>query len=62
MKKHFITIEQYHEFEEDNLGLCVECGSEREMCEPDAEKYQCETCGKHAVYGSASLLFMGHVQ
>jgi len=42
----------------DNPGFCIECGEEVEGVEPDAEKYECEHCGKEAVYGAEQLLFM----
>ena len=40
----------------DNPGFCVACGEEQEGCEPDAQRYKCEACGKKAVYGAAELL------
>jgi predicted amidophosphoribosyltransferase len=42
----------------DNPGLCVACGADAEGVEPDARKYECECCGKRAVYGAEELLFM----
>ncbi len=42
----------------DNPGFCTECGEEVEGVEPDAQKYECEHCGKRAVYGAEELLFM----
>lgn len=42
----------------DNPGFCIACGEEQEGCEPDAEKYLCESCGKHEVYGAENLLLM----
>lgn len=40
----------------DNPGFCIECGADAEGCEPDAREYECEVCGKPAVYGAAELL------
>lgn len=40
----------------DNPGFCVECGEEQDGCEPDARQYECENCGKRAVYGAEELL------
>jgi len=57
-----ITIERVTEAVEranegtDNPGFCVSCGVEQEGCEPDAEKYECDTCGVNAVYGAEQLL------
>jgi hypothetical protein len=42
----------------DNPGFCTECGADAEGCEPDARKYECESCGEHAVYGAQELLLM----
>jgi anaerobic ribonucleoside-triphosphate reductase len=40
----------------DNPGFCVACGEEADGCEPDAEHYECESCGKHQVFGAETLL------
>ena len=42
----------------DNPGFCVACGEDAEGCEPDARGYECELCGKHAVYGAEELLLV----
>ena len=42
---------------DDNLGFCIACGAEAYSVEPDARKYECEECGKRAVYGAEELLF-----
>lgn len=42
----------------DNPGFCIACGADADGCEPDAERYECEECGKHAVYGAEQLLLM----
>ena len=41
-----------------NPGFCLTCGEEQEGCEPDAEKYECESCGARKVYGAATLAMM----
>ena len=43
----------------DNPGICVECGADADGCEPDARRYECEECGRRAVYGAEELLIMG---
>ena len=43
---------------EDSMGFCVECGAEAYGVEPDARKYECESCGARAVYGAEELLLM----
>lgn len=40
----------------DNLGFCVSCGEEASGVEPDARRYECESCGKKSVYGAEELL------
>lgn len=42
----------------DNPGFCIACGAEADSCEPDAERYECDDCGKRAVYGAEQLLFL----
>ena len=39
---------------DDYIGICVRCG--QEGVEPDARKYECESCGANAVYGAEELL------
>ena len=39
------------------VGLCSACGNIQEGCEPDAENYECEVCGKKAVSGPCINLF-----
>lgn len=40
----------------DNPGFCTACGEEADGCEPDARDYECEHCGKKAVFGAEELL------
>lgn len=40
------------------LGFCASCGEEAHCVEPDARKYQCESCGENKVYGAEELLMM----
>jgi hypothetical protein len=42
----------------DNPGFCIACGEDADGCEPDAVGYECECCGKRAVYGAEELLLM----
>jgi hypothetical protein len=44
----------------ENIGFCIECGEEHNGCEPDAERYPCDDCGKESVYGAMQLLIMGY--
>lgn len=40
-------------------GACIACGEQADGVEPDAEKYECESCGAKAVYGLPELALMG---
>ena len=40
-------------------GFCLACGEEQEDVEPDACKYECDSCGRPKVYGAEQLALMG---
>ena len=40
----------------DNPGFCIRCGAEVDGVEPDARRYECESCGEPGVYGAEELL------
>ena len=42
----------------ENPGFCIACGKCADGVEPDARRYECAHCGKHAVYGAEELLIM----
>ena len=42
----------------EDMGFCLSCGDEAYGVEPDARKYECESCGKDKVYGAEELLLM----
>jgi len=42
-----------------DAGFCLACGAEAEGIEPDARKYECESCGAPKVYGAEELILMG---
>jgi hypothetical protein len=39
-------------------GFCIACGAMADGVEPDARKYECDSCGKPKVYGAEELLMM----
>lgn len=41
---------------DENIGFCMSCGNDQPGCEPDARKYECESCGAREVYGAQELL------
>lgn len=55
-----ITIDRILEAVEsgEDMGFCLACGDEAYGVEPDARKYECESCGKDKVYGAEELLLM----
>ncbi len=42
--------------EDNNIGFCTACGERHEGVEPDAERYECEACGKNRVYGAEQII------
>lgn len=44
---------------DDHIGFCISCGEEHYGIEPDARKYECESCGERAVYGAEECLISG---
>ena len=55
-----ITIDRILEAVEsgEDMGFCLACGDEAYGVEPDARKYECESCGTDKVYGAQELLLM----
>jgi hypothetical protein len=39
----------------DDPGFCLACGAEVYGVEPDARRYECESCGERQVYGAQEL-------
>ena len=52
---------EYSELEDENFGLCLNCGADHYSCEPDAERYLCDDCGEKRVYGLANLLMNNRI-
>jgi hypothetical protein len=42
--------------EDDNIGICMNCGAEHDGVEPDAEGYPCDECGEPTVVGFQNLV------
>jgi hypothetical protein len=47
-------------FDYDTEGACIYCGAEASGVEPDARKYECESCGRNGVYGFEEMILMGY--
>lgn len=60
-KKFVMTESEFYSYEDSSTGLCVDCGAERECCEPDARRYRCDECGAKKVYGVPELLCMNRI-
>jgi hypothetical protein len=60
LKAKKVTLEQVVEAIESQeyAGFCLACGSQADGVEPDAERYRCEACGAHLVYGAEQILIM----
>lgn len=60
MAKTKISMDQVIEAceSDDGRGFCIACGAEAYGVEPDARKYECESCGENKVYGAEELLMM----
>ena len=41
-------------------GVCIACGHVQSGCEPDARKYECESCGENKVYGAEEIIVCGY--
>jgi hypothetical protein len=41
-----------------DIGFCLACGEESYGVEPDARRYECESCGERKVYGAEEILLM----
>lgn len=56
-----LTIDQVMDAVEsdENIGFCLACGEEAYGVEPDARKYECESCGEYRVFGAEEILIMG---
>ena len=57
--KQFRPICSPEEIQEHTTGFCLACGEEASGVEPDARRYECESCGAQKVYGLEELLLMG---
>jgi hypothetical protein len=57
-RKSKVTLSQVMEAIEadDCRGFCLACGAEAFGVEPDARRYECESCGEPKVYGAEEIL------
>ena len=48
-------------FDDNTQGFCIGCGEDAYGVEPDARRYECESCGEKTVYGLEELVMQGCV-
>lgn len=53
------SIELVMLLNEDMSGFCLNCAHEQQGVEPDAGRYECESCGMPKVYGPETLIMIG---
>lgn len=53
------SIELLSDLDVDDLGFCLNCGTQDQETEPDAARYHCYCCGEHKVFGAAELIMRG---
>ena len=41
---------------EQGIGICIACGNEPFVGEPDARFYPCEECGENRVFGAEEIM------
>jgi hypothetical protein len=57
-----ITEAQYEDLAEGYGGICLACGvTQLGDIEPDAEGYECDSCGEMNVFGIEQALISGRV-
>lgn len=56
-----ITVDEFKEYSDDNMGVCLACDELQSGCEPDAENYECESCGEPKVFGLEQALIIGQI-
>jgi len=58
-----MTESEYEDYCESSCGVCLACGEIKEGdCEPDAEGYECDSCGEMQVQGIENALVDGKIE
>ncbi|RAN37782.1 hypothetical protein [Hyphomonas sp. GM-8P] len=57
--RYRFTVEELQQADDWQEGFCLACRAPRECCEPDAQRYRCDECGEHAVYGPHWIAIAG---
>jgi len=57
-----MTVEEFESAAESNDGFCTTCNEVTNSgVEPDARRYECESCGQRTVYGMEEALLCGFI-
>jgi rRNA maturation endonuclease Nob1 len=56
-----MTMREYEQACDEYMGICTACKELQDSVEPDAEGYECDGCGEHAVMGVEQALLTGNV-
>jgi len=58
-----VSTEEYQDAVDSYIGWCTECKAFiRERTEPDADHYDCPTCGRMQVMGAEQALLVGEIE
>ena len=57
-----LTKAEYEEACDSYQGICLACEELQDGVEPDAEGYECESCGAFEVMGIEEALLMGEIE
>ncbi len=53
-------MREYQRLRDEDGGICRSCGNIVEGgCEPDAERYPCDSCGENQVFGIEQAVLIG---
>lgn len=63
MNSFTVSPDEFQDHVDEYDGICAKCGEwSFGGCEPDAECYECESCGSKKVYGAEMALMMGMIE
>lgn len=57
-----MSAQEYKAMQARDEGICCGCGAVAYGVEPDAARYECESCGAKRVYGVPELLVMDKIR
>lgn len=60
--RFYPSLDEVRDMDENSEGACIGCGETGQSAEPDAERYECECCGKNLVFGSMWFAFRNNIK